>query len=343
MIRLTAVIDLEGQTRALTHESNSKAIVIGRDASADFRIPLTTVSRAHARIAETDNAYVFEDLGSTHGSMLNGKRIGKGEKKVLRDGDIIELTKARITCNIEMDKVVQADAGESTRMIADKALAGILGRLGPGEGENPFFRVLSGPDEDAKLELSGKNTEWTLGRSNDCEFVLNDANVSRRHAVVKKDWNGFTIQDLGSKNGVIVNDRKITRPRRLRDRDEIVIGPIKLLFVDPDADLMEALSDVPGFEQDLGEEELEDEASVMGAPGEEADGVAEGGVEAEDGEESEAEGEEGAEAAVEDEYANIDPELLEAPERKFPIEWVIVGLVGTLVLVCGAFLAVLLI
>src|SRR5690606_7306901 len=117
-----------------------------------------------------------------------------------------------------------------------------------------FFRVLSGPDEDAKLELSGKNTEWTLGRSNDCEFVLNDANVSRRHAVVKKDWNGFTIQDLGSKNGVIVNDRKITRPRRLRDRDEIVIGPIKLLFVDPDADLMEALSDVPGFEQDLGEE-----------------------------------------------------------------------------------------
>ena len=82
MIRLTAVIDIEGQApRALTHESNARSIVIGRDPSADFQLPLSTVSRHHARISEVDNVYTLEDLGSTHGTAINGKVITKGEKR----------------------------------------------------------------------------------------------------------------------------------------------------------------------------------------------------------------------------------------------------------------------
>ena len=46
MIRLTAVIELEGQSRALTYESNNRSFTIGRDGSSDFQIPLTTVSRS---------------------------------------------------------------------------------------------------------------------------------------------------------------------------------------------------------------------------------------------------------------------------------------------------------
>lgn len=316
-------------------------IVIGRDSGADFQIPLTTVSRQHARIAETDNVYVFEDLGSTHGSLLNGKKMGKGEKKVLRDGDVIELTKARITCNIDIEKVVHADAGDNTRMIVDKAVQGILEGLGEGASDGPYFRVLSGPDEGQKLSLTGTATEWSMGRSKDCEFVLNDANVSRRHAVVKKDWNGFTIQDLGSKNGVIVNDRKIARPRRLKDQDEIVVGPIKLVFIDPDAELMQALSDVPGFESDAADDDAMDDASVMGSPGQEGAG--------EEGPDEEGEG---AGAALDDEaeddhrdaadeYANIDPALLAEEERRFPIEWVIVGVVGVMIVACVGVLVLL--
>jgi pSer/pThr/pTyr-binding forkhead associated (FHA) protein len=324
VIRLTAVIDLEGQSRALTHESNNRSLIIGRDASADFQVPLTTVSRQHARIGEADGIYTLEDLGSTHGTVLNGKKVVKGEKKMLRDGDIIELTKAKITINIEAKKVVSADPSEGTQAIAARAVQGILGRLGDAEGEGPYLRVISGPEEGTRFRFQGTGTEWALGRSKDCEFVLNDPNVSRKHAIVKKDWNGFVVVDLGSKNGVVVNEKKIQKPRRLKDRDEIVIGPVKLVYIDPDADLMAALSDVPGFAQEEPEEPepMSGDPSQLGAPQPEGDvpPPPEG---------------DGADVAVapppqpqEDEYANIDPTLLETEEKRLPVEWIVIGTVG---------------
>ena len=327
MIRLTAVIELDGQgRRALTHESNARTIVLGRDAGADFQIPLTTVSRAHAKISETDNVYVIEDLGSTHGTMLNGRLLAEGEKRVLRDGDVVELTRAKVTCNIDEDKVALSDVNENTQAIAAKAVQGILGRLGDTDGEGPFLRIIVGAEEGKRFVLSPSASEWRLGRSKDCECMINDPNVSRKHALVKKDWHGFTIADLGSKNGVIVNDRQISKPRRLKDRDEIVIGPVKLLFIDPDAELMAALADVPGFEIDThDEEELDAEPSVIGAP-----------LDTMDEEASLATGEAEqpeplAEKEEEDSYADIDPELLAGAQGKFPTEWLIIASVSLLI------------
>ncbi|MEK7704689.1 MAG: FHA domain-containing protein [Myxococcota bacterium] len=330
MIRLTAVIEMEGKApRALTHESNSRQLVIGRDNSADFAVPLTTISRRHARISETDNVYVVEDLGSTHGTLVNGKKLGKGEKRVLRNGDVIELTKARITCTIESDKVMHAEPGEGTQAIAARAVQGILGRLGEAKSEGPYLRVLNGPDEGMRFPFSSSLTEWTLGRSKDAEFVLNDPNVSRRHAQVKKDWNGFSVIDLGSKNGVLVNDQAIRKPRRLRDRDEIIIGPVKLVYIDPDAELMAALSDVPGFE---GQPEEEDEPVVpmggdpshLGAPGDAGFGGATGALDVSGG----LGGEAGDGEILE---GDIDPTLLEPASSKVPFEWIVIGAVGVLI------------
>lgn len=318
MIRLTALIDIEGQaTRALTHESNARGFIIGRDGSADFQIPLSTISRQHARISETDGVYVLEDLGSTHGTVLNGKRLEKGEKKLLRNGDIIELTRARITATIEDEKVASIDPNEGTQAIAAKAVQGILGRLGEARSEGPFFRMLVGPDEGARFGLGGAQTEWTMGRSKDCEILLDDPNVSRRHAQVKKDWSGYVIADLGSKNGVLVNDKLIQKPRRLKDKDEITIGPVKLVYIDPDAVLLDALKDVPGFQVD---EPVDDEPSHMGAP------------EGPDGEAAAAQV--AAEAApaeppkpveLEPDLTGIDPKLLEPAAGRFPTEWVVIG------------------
>src|SRR5205823_13650084 len=42
----------------------------------------------------------------------------------------------------------------------------------------------------------------TIGRSRDCDVVLNDAGVSRRHAEVRPSGQGWTVADLGSTNGV---------------------------------------------------------------------------------------------------------------------------------------------
>lgn len=340
MIRLTAVIEIEGQApRALAHESSARSIVLGRDPSADFQIPLSTISRQHARIFENDGVYVIQDLGSTHGTIVNEKNIGKNQKKVLRNGDVIELTKAKITCNMEDERLIEAVPGEGTQAIAARAVQGILGRLGEARSDGPFFRVLNGADEGQRFPLEGGLSEWNLGRSKDCEIVLNDPNVSRRHATVKRDWQGFNIEDLGSKNGVVVNDIKINKSKRLKDRDEITIGPVKLVYIDPDAELLSALKDVPGFEleesQDLG-----NEPSVMGAPESDADSpvgdLAEidppddfvddgediGGEPVDDVEPMEDEG------SIED----IDPSLLEPAGSKIPTEWLIIGFVAILAL-----------
>ena len=311
MIRLTAVISLEDDRRqALTYESSAQALVMGRDESSDFQLPVSTISRQHARIFETDGVYLIEDLGSTHGTVVNGNPLEKGDKVILRDGDIIELTRAKITCAIEIEDLDRPDPMEATQAIAARAVQGILGRLQNDDDSGPYFRILSGVDEGKRLPLASPVTEWYMGRAQECELMLNDKNVSRKHALVKKDWNGYTIEDLGSRNGVIVKGNPISRPRRLQDRDEIIIGPIKLLYIDPNAELMDALKDVPGFDFAEAEDE-EDESSHFGAPGDE--GSADDDQHLEEGEPLPAELEPPAPA---DELNDVDfgPEALPEPE-----------------------------
>ena len=49
----------------------------------------------------------------------------------------------------------------------------------------------------------------TIGRD-ECEVELNDPDVSRRHAVLRQVDDGVGIEDLGSKNGTFVNDRRVS-------------------------------------------------------------------------------------------------------------------------------------
>lgn len=307
MIRLTAVMEIDGQApRALTFESNARNIIMGRDASSDFQLPLPTVSRHHARISESDSIYFVEDLGSSHGTKLNGKPLVAKDKKVLRNGDTIEVTKAKITCAIDADKVASEDLQEGSVKVAQRAVQGILGRLGEVKEGTAYLRGVSGKHNGLQLMLAGTRTEWALGRSQDCELVIDDANVSRRHAQIRKDWSGYLIEDLGSKNGIVLNEKRIEKTRRLKSEDEIQIGPIKLVFVDPDAYLLDALKAVPGFEVEDSVSEENDEA---------AQGSGDGGVEGEPLPEEEP-----------DELADLDPSLLEPPAKQQErLDWALLG------------------
>ncbi len=266
MIRLTALIENEGQSPlALSHESNALSVLLGRDPSADFQIPLATVSRHHARISESDGVYVLEDMGSVHGTSLNDTKIQKGEKKVLRDGDVLQISKAKITVSIEKTRLASVAPEDTTQVAAVKAIKGILGRLGESQQDGPFLRILSGPGEGNKLPLTGAVSQWTVGRVQGCEWVLQDNNVSRKHFTVRKDWQGFTVEDAGSKNGTLLNSKPLLKPTRLQDKDEIHVGPIKILFVDPDAELLSALKHVPGFAaSEPAQEVLQEHASSSG-------------------------------------------------------------------------------
>lgn len=69
----------------------------------------------------------------------------------------------------------------------------------------------------------------TLGRHYENTIVLLDPSVSRSHARLEFSAGRFFIQDLGSSNGVLVNDSKVER-RELKDFDLLTIGKIMLLF-----------------------------------------------------------------------------------------------------------------
>ncbi|MFL5823726.1 MAG: FhaA domain-containing protein [Solirubrobacteraceae bacterium] len=70
----------------------------------------------------------------------------------------------------------------------------------------------------------------TLGRSRECEVVLQDPNVSRRHAEVRPRGGSWVLSDLGSTNGSRLNGRSIEGPEVIKPGDEIELGSTRLTF-----------------------------------------------------------------------------------------------------------------
>jgi hypothetical protein len=69
-----------------------------------------------------------------------------------------------------------------------------------------------------------------IGRSRECDIVLDDAGVSRRHAELRPSAEGWTIEDLRSTNGVYLNGRRMRGPQALRPGDRIEVGSTKIVF-----------------------------------------------------------------------------------------------------------------
>ncbi len=102
---------------------------------------------------------------------------------------------------------------------------------------------MRGPVEEARarrparalLSVGGRRlpvpTEGgVLGRSRDCDIVLEDTGVSRRHAELRPGAGGWMVADLGSTNGVRVNGRNIHGPHPLRPGDRLELGSTEIVF-----------------------------------------------------------------------------------------------------------------
>jgi len=76
----------------------------------------------------------------------------------------------------------------------------------------------------------------TIGRSDDNDVVIPDRWISRHHARIALQGSRYVIDDQGSKNGVFVNGKRVTRPLPLEDGDRIQLAPrCQLIFVDNEA------------------------------------------------------------------------------------------------------------
>jgi FHA domain len=72
--------------------------------------------------------------------------------------------------------------------------------------------------------------EFVVGRSTECQLSLDDPLVSRRHAVLRVRRDGVSVQDLGSRNGVVVNGAKISGERELAAGDRVSIGSQEMVL-----------------------------------------------------------------------------------------------------------------
>ncbi|HEY7004026.1 MAG TPA: DUF3662 and FHA domain-containing protein [Gaiellaceae bacterium] len=85
-----------------------------------------------------------------------------------------------------------------------------------------------------RLSVNGKPYELSrdvvvLGRSRDCDITLNDANVSRRHAEIRRENGNWFVIDLGSTNGISVNGKR-TKRAQLDHDDRITLGRTEVTF-----------------------------------------------------------------------------------------------------------------
>jgi len=85
--------------------------------------------------------------------------------------------------------------------------------------------VLSGFYEGLEVVLDRER--MVIGRGRKADLVLAEATISRAHAIVGFNAEGFYVEDLGSTNGTRVNGKRSPRAA-LRDGDEVQLGKLQL-------------------------------------------------------------------------------------------------------------------
>lgn len=101
------------------------------------------------------------------------------------------------------------------------------GKLADARAAAPGRAILAAEGKRFVIGASGA----VIGRSRECDVVLADSNVSRRHARIGlAAGGGWTIEDLGSTNGVHVNGRRTSGVEQLDPGDRLDIGTVSARF-----------------------------------------------------------------------------------------------------------------
>jgi pSer/pThr/pTyr-binding forkhead associated (FHA) protein len=172
-----------GETRSF--ELRAEESVIGRDEGLAVALPLEEVSRRHARIVWDGKHHWLEDLQSTNGTFLNGRRLGK-EREKLRHLSVVTLGKGA-----ELVFVLRA---EQTETLLRTVIA-------------HAFLARDGDDDALPFELPVG--EFTVGRSAACNIVTESREVSKVHARLLRAADKLMVRDLGSANGTAVNGVRV--------------------------------------------------------------------------------------------------------------------------------------
>ncbi|MFZ1411677.1 MAG: FHA domain-containing protein [Micropruina sp.] len=114
-----------------------------------------------------------------------------------------------------------------TDMFGRKVTTDELGEIAPARKRRQDKRlptrlkISKGTQVGLTLPLEGG---IKIGRSSDCQLILDDDYVSTRHAQIARGGDGYVIEDLGSTNGTYLNGERITVPTPFTLTDTVRIG-----------------------------------------------------------------------------------------------------------------------
>ncbi|MGE4632210.1 MAG: FHA domain-containing protein, partial [Planctomycetota bacterium] len=198
-------------------EIGDDPITIGRDPASRVVIEDRLASRHHGRFFWEDTKFVYEDLGSSNGSMHGGVKVTKVS---LGDGDSIRIGEAEL----RIDMPGSIGSADATPMLEE---------VEQSDEDQGSLLLTSEPEgRRLRIELAGK-TQWVqvfsglvIGRSPDVDVTIDDARISSRHASVFEEETGWYVEDLDSGNGIIVGNRKIKK-LELQEQLSFRIGTVE--------------------------------------------------------------------------------------------------------------------
>ncbi|MBE0499944.1 MAG: FHA domain-containing protein [Desulfuromonadales bacterium] len=214
-------------------DSSKEFITIGRNMKNDIQIDNLAVSNFHAHIVSQLGHYFIEDLGSTNGTFVNERKIGKW---ALSDNDTItigkhsivfldaEVTGKAVIEELQMDKTMILDTVKQRELLGEGAELDESPLFGP----NAQLEVLSGNTDASTYELSKKLT--LIGKDEMAEIRLKGMFAPKVGCFVSRDNSGYGLIPPEKRNKVELNGRSVTDAVSLKSGDQIGIGSVKLLF-----------------------------------------------------------------------------------------------------------------
>ncbi|HKJ37572.1 MAG TPA: FHA domain-containing protein, partial [Anaerolineales bacterium] len=178
-------------------------IIIGRGVEADLRVPenLRFVSGQHAEVQKEATGYFIRDLNSTNGTLVNNQSLQPDQDYAIGNESIIRIGDDNYGVSIGFTFYNPSETANS--------VAGFM--------------------QAAQATQVEKISMLLIGRLDNCDVVLDAPEVSRRHAIIRKLGDAYSLEDLDSSNGTYVNDELI-KATELHDGDLIQISNFRLLF-----------------------------------------------------------------------------------------------------------------
>ena len=215
----------------------SKVVVIGRK-RGELLLDDPLVSSAHCQVVLRDGEVLLEDLGSTNGTRVDGRRV---REVVLRDGSEIVIGGSTLVLHLGIEDA-PSDAASSRPSPSQIGIAWLLDgeQTGTGASEkgrpaadligqdlrlppglNAVVEIVAGLDAGKVFRFNRGNV--SIGRRQG-EVPLSDVEVSRNHAVIEVFGRDMIfLRDLGSTNGTYHNGRRVS-VSRLKSGDTIGVG-----------------------------------------------------------------------------------------------------------------------